>query len=100
MPKNAVSIRPISDRIVVKQLAAKDVSEGGILLPDNAKEKPREGTVIAVGGGRIDDNGKLVAMTVKVGDRVMFGPYGGSEVVIDGEKHLIMHEGEVFGVMD
>jgi chaperonin GroES len=98
--KTTVSIKPLRDRILVKRLEAEEKTKGGIILPDTAKEKPQEGKVVAIGTGRIDDNGKKIDLTVKVGDRILFGSYAGNEVRIDGEEYLIMREEEVFGVVE
>jgi chaperonin GroES len=95
--KSAVTIKPLRDRILVKRLEAEEKTKGGIILPDTAKEKPQE---VAVGTGRIDDSGKKIDLTVKVGDRVLFGSYAGNEVRIGGEEYLIMREEEVFGVVE
>jgi len=91
-------IKPLADRIVVKALTAEETTKGGIVLPDTAKEKPQEGEVIAVGPGRLLDNGTRVAPEVKVGDRVIFAKYSGTEVKIEGEEYLIMREGDVLAV--
>lgn len=94
------TIKPLRDRILVKRLEAEEKTKGGIILPDTAKEKPQEGKVVAVGTGKIDDNGKKIDLSVKVGDRVLFGSYAGNEVRINGEEYLIMREEEVFGVIE
>lgn len=91
-------IKPLADRIVVKALTAEEKTKGGIVLPDTAKEKPQEGEVIAVGPGRLLDNGTRVAPEVKVGDRVIFAKYSGTEVKIEGEEYLIMRESDVLAV--
>ena len=95
-----MSIRPLHDRIIVKRLDEKDTSKGGIIIPDTAKEKPIEGKVIAVGNGKILDDGTVRALDVKAGDKVLFGKYSGTEVKIDGEEHLIMREDEVLAVIE
>jgi chaperonin GroES len=95
-----VNLRPLRDRILVKRLAAEDKTKGGIILPDTAKEKPQEGKIVAVGTGKIDEHGKKIDLTVKVGDRILFGSYAGNEVRINGEEYLIMREEEVFGVIE
>jgi len=95
-----MKIRPLHDRIIVKRLDEKDVSTGGILIPDSAKEKPIEGQVIAVGNGKILDDGNIKALDVKEGDKILFGKYSGTEVKIDGEEHLIMREDEVLAIIE
>lgn len=95
---NDASIRPLSDRLVVRRVKSDDKTPGGILLPDNAQEKPQEGEVISVGPGGRDDHGNIVPMDVKVGDRVLFGKWAGSEVKIGGEDLLIIKESDVMGV--
>ncbi len=95
-----MAIQPLGDRIVVKVLEAKEVSKGGILLPETAKEKPQEGKVVAVGKGRMADNGQIVALEVKAGDRVLFGKYSGSEITTnEGEELLIMKEEDVLAIV-
>ena len=95
-----MSIRPLHDRIIVKRLDEKDTTKGGIIIPDAAKEKPAEGEVIAVGNGKILEDGSVRNMDVKKGDKVLFGKYSGTEVKIDGEEHLIMREDEVLAVIE
>ena len=87
-----VTLRPLHDRVIVKRLAQEEKSKGGIIIPDNAKEKPQEGQVVAVGPGRRDDDGKIVPLDVEKGDRILFGKYSGTDVEIDGEEHLILQE--------
>lgn len=94
-----MKIRPLSDRILVKRLAGEEKTASGIIIPDNAKEKPMEGEVIAVGSGKTLDDGKLKAPDVKVGDRILFSKYSGSEVKLDGVEHLIMREDDILGVI-
>lgn len=95
-----MDIKPLGDRIVVKSLEAETKSKGGILLPDTAKEKPQEGKVVAVGKGKILDNGQTQALEVKVGDRVLYGKYSGTEITTkDGEELLIMREDDIFAVL-
>jgi chaperonin GroES len=91
--------RPLHDRVVVKRLDAEEKSKGGIIIPDTAQEKPQQGEVVAVGPGGRDENGKLVAMALKAGDRVLFGKWSGTEVKLDGEELLIMKESDVMGVI-
>src|SRR5579864_5233850 len=96
-----MNIRPLYDRIVVKRLEEEaDKTAGGLFIPDSAKEKPQEGEVMAVGQGKRADDGKLIALDVKAGDRILFGKYSGSEIKLDGEEFLIMREDEVLGVLD
>jgi chaperonin GroES len=91
--------RPLHDRVVVKRVEAEEKSKGGIIIPDTAKEKPQQGEVIAVGPGGRDENGKLVAMDLRAGDRVLFGKWSGTEVKLDGEELLIMKESDIMGVI-
>ena len=91
--------RPLHDRVVVKRVEAEEKSKGGIIIPDTAKEKPQQGEVIAVGPGGRDENGKLVAMGLRAGDRVLFGKWSGTEVNLDGEEVLIMKESDIMGVI-
>ena len=95
-----MKFRPLHDRVVVKRIVAEDKSAGGIIIPDTAKEKPSQGEVIAVGPGGRDDNGKLIAIDLKAGDRVLFGKWSGTEVKIDGQELLIMKESDIMGVLD
>ena len=95
-----MKIRPLHDRILVKRLDAEQKTKGGIIIPDSAKEKPIEATVIAVGNGRTNDKGEVRPLEVKAGDRVLFGKYSGTEVKIDGEEHLILREEEILGVVE
>jgi chaperonin GroES len=94
-----MKIRPLQDRVVVRRLEEKEAMRGGIVIPDTAKEKPQEGEVVAVGNGKVLNNGTRVAMDVKVGDRILFGKYAGSEVKLDGEELLIMREEDILGVL-
>ncbi|MGQ9525844.1 MAG: co-chaperone GroES [Armatimonadota bacterium] len=91
-------LKPLSDRIVVKASAKEEVTKGGIVLPDTAKEKPQEGEVIAVGPGKVLDNGKTVPMEVKVGDVVLYAKYGGTEVKVDGEEYIILRQDDVLAI--
>lgn len=95
-----MKIRPLQDRILVKRLEAEEKTASGIIIPDNAKEKPMEGEVIAVGNGKMLDDGKMRKPDVKVGDRVLFSKYSGSEVKIGGSEHLILREDDLLGVID
>ena len=94
-----MKIRPLHDRLVVKRVEEEEKTKGGIIIPDAATEKPIEGNVVAVGNGKLLDNGKLRALDIKAGDRVLFGKYSGTEVKIDGEDHLILREDDVLGVL-
>ena len=94
-----MKFRPLHDRVVVKRIEGEEKTKGGIIIPDTAKEKPQEGQVVAVGPGSRDDNGKLVALDVKAGDRVMFGKWSGTEVKLDGQDLLIMKESDIMGVL-
>ena len=95
-----MQIRPLRDRIIVKRVEAHRTTASGIVIPDNAAEKPEQGEVLAVGPGRLNDKGELVAMQVQVGDRVLFGKYAGQTVKIDGEEVLVMREDDVMGVIE
>ncbi|MBA3030601.1 MAG: co-chaperone GroES [Proteobacteria bacterium] len=95
-----MKIRPLNDRVVVKRVEEEQKTAGGIIIPDTAKEKPQEGKVLAVGPGRRDDKGKLVPMDVKVGDRVLFSKYAGSEIKIDGKEHIVMREDDILGILN
>ena len=95
----ARKIQPLHDRILVKRLEEKESKKGGIIIPDTAKEKPQEGEVIAVGHGKRDDNGKLIPLDVKAGDKILFGKYSGSEVKLGDEEYLIMREEDVLGIL-
>ena len=94
-----MNIRPLHDRVVVRRLEEETTSAGGIVLPDSAAEKPSQGEVLSVGTGKVLDNGEVRALDVSVGDKVLFGQYGGSTVKIDGEELLILTESEIFGVL-
>jgi chaperonin GroES len=94
-----MNLKPLADRVVVKPSAAEEKTKGGIIVPDTAKEKPVWGTVIAVGPGKVSDEGKLIAPEVKVGDSVLYGKYSGTEVTIDSEELLIMRESDIFAIM-
>lgn len=93
-------IRPLGERVVVKPLPSEEVTKGGIVIPDTAKEKPQEGEVVAVGSGRLLDNGTRVAIDLKVGERVLFSKYSGNEVKIDDVEYLIMREADILGVIE
>ena len=94
-----MKFRPLHDRVVVKRVESEQKTAGGIIIPDTAKEKPQEGEVVAVGTGARDESGKLIALDVKAGDRVLFGKWSGTEVKIDGVEYLIMKESDIMGVM-
>jgi chaperonin GroES len=95
-----MKIRPLQDRILVKRLESEDKTSSGIIIPDNAKEKPMEGQVISVGAGKVLNDGKLQKPDVKAGDKVLFGKYAGSEVKLDGIEHLILREDDILGVIE
>lgn len=95
-----MKIRPLQDRVIVKRLEEEQKTKGGIIIPDSAKEKPLEGIVIAVGKGKTADDGKLIKMDVKEGDKVLFSKYGGTDVKIDGQEYLIMKEDDILGVIE
>ena len=95
-----MNIRPLYDRIVVKRIEEQETLRSGIIIPDSAKEKPQEGEVIAVGHGKRLEDGKLVPLDVKAGDRILFGKYSGNEIRLDGEEYLIMREDDILGVLD
>ncbi|GIW42158.1 MAG: 10 kDa chaperonin [Candidatus Binatia bacterium] len=95
----AVRVRPLHDRVIVRRIQEEEKTKGGIIIPDTAKEKPQEGEVVAVGPGRRED-GKLIALDVKAGDRVLFGKYAGTEIKLNGEEHLILREDDILGVIE
>ena len=95
-----MNIRPLGDRLLVKRIEEEDKSKGGIIIPDSAKEKPQEGKVVAVGKGKMLDDGKMVPLEIKAGDKILFGKYSGTDVKIEGEEHLIMREDDVLGIME
>src|SRR4026208_1279828 len=94
-----MKVRPLHDRLVVRRIEEKETAKGGIIIPDSAKEKPQEGQVIAVGNGKLLDNGTKVPLDVKAGDKILFGKYSGTDIKIDGEEYLILREGEVLAVV-
>jgi chaperonin GroES len=96
----AVSIRPLNDRIIVRRTEEQEQMRGGLYIPDTAKEKPQEGEVLAVGNGKLLDNGQRIAIDLKVGDRVLFGKYAGTEIKLDGDEYLILREDDVLGVVE
>ena len=95
-----MKIRPLQDRVILKRIEEEEKSKGGIFIPDTAKEKPQEGKIVAVGKGKVNDDGKITPLDVKVNDRVLFGKYSGSEINIDGEEHMIMREDDILGIID
>ncbi len=95
-----MKFRPLHDRVLVRRIDAEEKTKGGIIIPDTAKEKPQEGEIVAAGSGSRDDSGKLLPLDVKVGDRVLFGKWSGTEVKIDGEELLIMKESDIMGVIE
>jgi chaperonin GroES len=95
----AVKFRPLHDRVIVKRLQEEEKTAGGIIIPDTAKEKPQEGKVVSVGPGKQED-GKVIPLGVKAGDKILFGKYSGTEIKLDGEEHLIMREDDILGVIE
>ncbi|HRK33200.1 MAG TPA: co-chaperone GroES [Candidatus Hydrogenedentes bacterium] len=95
-----MKVRPLADRILVKREEAGETVRGGIIIPDTAKEKPQEGKVVAVGPGRVDEDGKRIPLEVKKGDRILMGKYSGTEVKIDGDEHIIMREDDVLAIIE
>src|SRR5436309_14539747 len=95
-----MNIRPLHDRIVVKRIEEEESKVGGLFIPDSAKEKPQQGEVVAIGNGKRNDEGKLIPLDVKPGDRILFGKYSGPDIRLDGQEYLIMREDEVLGVLD
>jgi len=94
-----IKLKPLGDRVVIQPAAAEEKTAGGIILPDTVKEKPVEGTVVAVGPGKVADDGKMIKMEVKVGDKVLYGKYSGTEVTINRADYLIMRESDIFGIL-
>jgi chaperonin GroES len=95
-----MKLRPLQDRILVQRVEEETTTKGGIIIPDTAKEKPAEGKIVAVGNGKLADDGKRIALEVKKGDRILFGKYAGTEVKIEGDEYLIMREDDVLGIID
>ena len=95
-----MKIRPLQDRVIVKRIEEEEKSKGGIIIPDTAKEKPQEGEIVAVGKGKMTEEGKLLPMDVKPGDRILYGKWTGTEINMDGEEHLIMREEDILGVIE
>jgi chaperonin GroES len=94
-----VKVHPLGDRVLVKPIEHKEMKKGGIIIPDTAKEKPQEGKVVAVGRGKVTDEGKVLSMEVKEGDRILYGKYSGNEIKIDDEDHIIMHQDDILGIL-
>ncbi|MBK6915279.1 MAG: co-chaperone GroES [Ignavibacteriales bacterium] len=94
-----MNLKPLADRVIVKPAEAEEMTKGGIILPDTAKEKPMQGTIVAAGPGRTTDDGKSIKIEVKVGDKVLYGKYSGTEVTVDGEEYLIMRESDLFAII-
>lgn len=95
-----MKLRPLQDRILVQRVEEETTTKGGIIIPDTAKEKPAEGKVVAVGNGKVGEDGKRIALEVQEGDRILFGKYAGTEVKVEGEEYLIMREDDVLGIID
>jgi chaperonin GroES len=95
-----VKIRPLQDRVIVQRIEEEEKTKGGLIIPDTAKEKPQEGKIIAVGKGKLNEDGKIIPLDFKVNDRVLFGKYSGTEINIDGEEHLIMREEDILGIIE
>jgi len=95
-----MKVKPLHDRVIVKRVEEEEKTKGGIIIPDTAKEKPVEGKVVAVGEGKVGDDGKKIALEVKAGDKVLFGKYAGTEIQIDGEEHLIMREDDIIAIVE
>jgi len=95
-----MKIRPLQDRVIVKRIAEEEKTKGGIIIPDTAKEKPQEGKVVAAGKGKVSEDGKVTPLEVKVGDKILFGKYSGTEIKLNGEEHLIMREEDILGVVE
>ena len=94
-----MNVKPLADRVIIKAADAEEMTKGGIILPDTAKEKPQQGEVVAVGPGKVSDSGSLVDVTLKIGDKVLYGKYSGTEITIDGEDVLIMRESDILAVL-
>ena len=95
----SLRLQPLSDRVVVEAAAAEEVSTGGIILPDTAQEKPQQGTIVAVGPGKASDTGSIIKMTVKKGDKILYGKYSGTDVTVDGNEYMIMRESDILAVL-
>jgi len=95
-----MKIRPLHDRVIVKRVEEEETTKGGIIIPDTAKEKPVEGKVVAVGDGKVTDDGKKIPLEVKAGDKILFGKYAGTEIQIEGEEHIIMREDDIIAIVE
>jgi len=95
-----MKVKPLHDRVIVKRVEEEEKTKGGIIIPDSAKEKPAEGKIVAVGNGKVTEDGKQIPLEVKKGDRVLFGKYAGTEINIDGEEHLIMREDDIIAIIE
>ncbi|MEW5768383.1 MAG: co-chaperone GroES [bacterium] len=95
-----MKIKPLGDRVIVQRIEEEEKTKGGLIIPDTAKEKPQEGRVIAVGPGRVNDKGEKIPMEVKANDRVLFGKYSGTEIKVEGEEYLIMHQDDILGIVE
>ena len=94
-----VKIQPLGDRVLVQPIESKEVKKGGIIIPDTAKEKPQEGKIVAAGKGKVTEGGKVLPMDVKAGDKILYGKYSGTEIKIDGDDYLIMHQEDILGIL-
>ena len=94
-----MKIKPLGDRVLVKRIKEEDKTKGGIIIPDTAKEKPQEGKVVAVGRGKVAEDGKLIPPEVRAGDKILFGKYSGSEIKLDGEEHIVLREDDILGII-
>jgi chaperonin GroES len=96
----AIKLRPLGDRVLVKAIEKKDEVRSGLIIPDTAKEKPQEGEIIAAGKGKVSEDGKLIPMDVKAGDKILYGKYSGTEIKIEGQEYLIMHQDDILGIVE
>lgn len=96
----AIRLRPLGDRVLVKTIEKKDEVRSGLIIPDTAKEKPQEGEIIAAGKGKLSEDGKLIPMDVKAGDKILYGKYSGTEIKVEGQEYLIMHQDDILGIID
>ena len=96
----AIRLRPLGDRVLVKAIEKKDEIRSGLIIPDTAKEKPQEGEIIAAGKGKVGDDGKLIPMDVKTGDKILYGKYSGTEIKVEGQEYLIMHQEDILGIVE
>ena len=96
----AIRLRPLGDRVLVKAIEKKDEVRSGLIIPDTAKEKPQEGEIIAAGKGKVGEDGKLIPMDVKAGDKILYGKYSGTEIKVEGQEYLIMHQDDILGIID